>query len=315
MGNHTSKTENDMAICFVLFNPAKTKRILMNYFYSRSQFELQGLPVYTIELLYEGRTPEIPDAFHVHTKSYMFHKENLYRLLVKQLPKRTFKKVAFLDADVFFKDPSWYRKTSEMLETHDIVQPFETAHWLDLSYTTTTLSRKSVVCNEKEAWDFAYHPGFAWCMRKKWYKRHGFFDYAVTGSGDTLSSAAWLKKQFQKNFQSLPKPLQAAYEEYKKDMNPKVGYLKDVDIYHLYHGTREKRKYADRHKMLNVEGDIRTMVKPNEEGVFEWVENEKWSPMLLEYFTGRDDDSIVVEVMPAPSTNKTQQQQPKKQSS
>jgi hypothetical protein len=304
MGNHTSKTDKDMVICFVLFNPAKTKRMLMNYFYSRSQFEQQGLPVYTLELLYQDAEPEIPDAFHVHTKSYMFHKENLYRLLMKRLPKRTHKKVAFLDADVFFKDPTWYAQASAMLDTYDIVQPFETAHWLDLTYKNIMLSRKSVVCNEKEAWDFAYHPGFAWCMRKKWYKRHGFFDYAITGSGDTLSTAAWLKKKFPKNFQSLPKPLVAEYEAYKQDMNPKVGYLKGVDIYHLYHGSRENRQYAERHKMLNVGGTIHDYIEPNEEGVFEWKDKNKWNPLLLHYFQTRDDDSVYS--VPEPAQTKKQ---------
>lgn len=300
MGVHSSKErKKDMAICFVIFNPAGAKRILMNYFYSRTQFELQGLPVYTMELVYEGREPEIPDAFHVHTNSYMFHKENLYRLLVKRLPKRTFKKVAFLDADVFFKDPTWYEKTSDLLETCDVVQPFETANWLDLSYKNVMLQRKSVVCNEKEMWDFTYHPGFAWCMRKKWYKRHGFFDYAITGSGDTLSAAAWLQKKFAKNFQSLPKPLKEEYETYRANIqDTKVGYLKGMDIFHLYHGARQNRKYAERHKMLDVSGSIHDYIEPNEEGVFCWKDTERWNPLLLDYFLSREDDSVFVQETP-----------------
>lgn len=290
-----AKPSKDMAICLCIFNPAQTKRILMNYYYARGQFELQGLPVYTIELVYEGRQPEIPDAIHVKANSFMFHKENLYRVLFKHVPKE-YKKLAFLDADVFFKDPTWYDQTSKLLDTYDIVQPFETAHWLDLTYTETQLSRKTVVITPTNKWSFEYHPGFAWCMRRKWYKHNGFFEYALSGSADTLSCAAWLKKDFPKGFQSLPTAIKPAYEEYKKNLKePKVTYLKGMDIYHLYHGARVNRKYAERHKMLDVGADIRVLTGKNEEGVLEWKEPRVWNTLFLEYFQQRHDDDISVE--------------------
>jgi hypothetical protein len=287
-----AKPSKEMAICFVVFNPAQTKRILMNYYYSRSQFELQQLPVYTIELVYEGRKPEIPDAIHVHTSSYMFHKENLYRVLFQHLPKQ-YKKLAFLDADVFFKDPSWYDQTSKLLDTFDIVQPYETAHWLDLTYTETQLSRKTVLLMPTKKWSFEYHPGFAWCMRRKWYKHNGFFEYAISGSADTLSCAAWLKKEFPKGFQSLPKAIRPAYEDYKEKLKePKMTYVADMDIYHLYHGSRVNRKYADRHKMIDIDADIRNLTLKNEEGVLEWKEPAIWNELFYTYFKERHDDDL-----------------------
>jgi hypothetical protein len=291
-----AKPSKEMAICFVVFNPAQTKRILMNYYYARSQFELQQLPVFTIELVYEGRTPEIPDAIHVTTNSYMFHKENLYRVLFNKLPKH-YKKLAFLDADVFFKDPSWYDETCKLLDTHDIVQPYETAHWLDLTYAETQLSRKTVLLMPTNKWTFEYHPGFAWCMKRKWFKHNGFFELALSGSADTLSCAAWLKKEFPKGFQSLPKSIRPAYEEYKANLKePNLTYLKGMDIYHLYHGSRVNRQYAERHKMLDVDTDIRTVTFKNAEGVLQWKEIQVWNPLFLGYFQQRHDDDLSMEV-------------------
>ena len=293
MGQVATKEKRKMAILFVLFNPAQTKRILMNYFYARSLLEKQGLPVFTIELIYEGRSPEVPDAFHVHSSSYMFHKENLYRILETKIPEK-YTKLAFLDADVYFKDTTWYSQVSKLLKTHDVVQPFERAHWLDLTYKKTMLTRKTVVLNEKPLWDFAFHPGFAWCMRRDWYRKVGFFDYAVSGSGDTLSTAAWLDKTFPKNFQSLPPPLVSKYTEYKQNPLPRITYLKDMDIYHLYHGSRNNRQYAERHKMLNLQGEILDYIEPNKEGVWEWKTKEKWNPLYLDYFKKRDDDDLSI---------------------
>jgi hypothetical protein len=294
MGARPSK---DMAICLVVFNPAQTKRLLMNYLYARNKFELQGLPVFTIELVYEGREPEIPDAVHVRSNSVMFHKENLYRILVKRLPKQ-YTKLAFLDSDVFFKDPTWYEKTSELLETHDIVQPFEEAHWLDLTYRETQLSRKTVCLMPGEKWSFEYHPGFAWCMRRKWYKHNGFFDYAVSGSGDTLSTAVWLKKKFPDKFQSLPKAICGEYFKYQGISKPRITYLKGYHLYHLYHGSRVNRQYAERHKLLNVGVEIQKLVRHNADGVMEWREPQVWNPMFQAYFENRHDDDLSVDVPP-----------------
>lgn len=293
MGHTTSKLKKDMAICFVLFNPAQTKRILMNYLYVKNILELQGLPVFTLELVYEGRTPELFNAIHVHSNSFMFHKENLCRILETNIPK-CYTKLAFLDADVYFQDKSWYSKTSELLNTHDVVHPFERAHWLDLTYKKTMLTRKTVLLNTKPMWDFAFHPGFAWCFRRDWYKKVGFFDFAISGSGDTLSTAAWLQKTFPEKFQSLPKPLVSKYQAFSLKPKPRITYVKDMDLYHLYHGSRENRQYAERHKMLDIKGDIDDYLTKNEENVLEWKQQDKWNPVYLHYFKKREDDSLSV---------------------
>jgi hypothetical protein len=291
MGQKPSTCKHDMAICFVLFNPAQTKRILMNYLYVRNLLEQQGLPLFTLELVYEGRVPEVPDAIHVASNSFLFHKENLCKILETKIPS-TYKKLAFLDADVYFTDKTWYKKVSDLLNSYDIVHPFERAHWLDLTYKKTMLTRKSVVLNTKTEWDFAYHPGFAWCFKRKWFKQHGFFEYAISGSGDTLSSAAWLQKTFPEKFQSLPAPLIPKYIEYKLNAKARVTYLKDMDLYHLYHGSRENRQYAERHKMLQIQGEIDEYVLRNKEDVFEWKDTQKWNPIYLQYFKKRDDDGL-----------------------
>lgn len=280
-----------MAICFVLFNPAQSKRILMNYLYVKNLLIQQRFPVFTLELVYEGRAPEVPDAFHVQSSSFLFHKENLCKLMEPMIPSR-YTKLAFLDADVYFQDKSWYSKTSTLLNTHDIVQPFERAHWLDLTYKKTMLTRKTVLLNQKPEWDFAFHPGFAWCFKRSWFKKVGFFEYAVTGSGDTLSSAAWLQKSFPKSFQSLPSPLVSKYLDYKTIAVPRITYLKDVDLYHLYHGARQNRQYAERHTLLQVRGEIEEYLERSSQGVFEWKQRERWNPLLLRYFKGRDDDGL-----------------------
>lgn len=296
MGAKTSKPK-DMAICLVIFNPAKTKRILMNYFYTRNQFQLQGLPVYTLELVYEGRTPEIADAIHVSSNSFLFHKENLYRVLEPKIPKH-YTKLAFIDADVVFKSPTWYADTSVLLDDHDVVQPFEVAHWMDITYKKVTLSRRTVMLNPRKVWDYTYHPGFAWCMRRKWYKKVGFFDFAVSGSGDTLSTMGWLRHEIPRSFHSLPDALRREFMGFRENAPPRITYLPGSHLFHLYHGSRVNRQYVDRHALLNGQTDILALTHKTKAGVLQWNDPDRWNPPFLTYFKTRQDDDVDAESNP-----------------
>jgi len=279
----------DLAICLVIFNPAKSKKIISNYFTMMEKLEPYNLPIFTLELVFNDREPEIPGAYHVYGHSYMFHKERLCRLLEELVPDK-YKKIAFMDTDLFYDNVNWYYQTSKLLDTYDIVQMFENAHWMNSKNTEKTLTRKSVLFLEDEVFNFKYHPGFAWAFRREYYNDVGFFDWAVSGSGDTLSSAKWLNKTLPLNFKSLPKPLYTEYINFYNKPNPKITYLKGVDVYHLYHGSRVNRQYSQRHEMLFINQDIKELVFINNQGVYEWTHKSKWNELFLEYFTNRKDD-------------------------
>ena len=104
--------KRDMAVGFVFFNPAKSKRMLMNYFYTIEKLKLAKIPYYTLELVFNRQEPEIKDAFHVYAKSVMFHKERLCSLLEAKIPWY-YSKVMFLDADIVFGNPAWYSEVSD----------------------------------------------------------------------------------------------------------------------------------------------------------------------------------------------------------
>jgi len=280
-----------MAICLVIFNPASTKRILMNYHYVVNEFKLRNLPVFTLELVFEGRNPEIADAIHVKGNSFMFHKERLCRVLEKKIPKE-FTKLAFLDADIIFSDDSWYSSTSALLEEYDVVHPFERAHWLDLTYSKKILTRESVVKMPDEMYNSNYHPGFAWCMRRDWYNKVGFFDWAVSGSGDTLSAIGWLNKKMSLNFRSCPQSITFEFNKFISKEVPRITYLEDIEVSHLYHGNRVNRQYVERHELLNIDVDIKDIIIINEDEIYEWTNPKYWNLLFLDYFKNRNDDDV-----------------------
>ncbi len=82
---------NDTAIIMAYFNPVKWTRPSMNMHKTRAMLITQGASLYTIELLYPNRTPEVPPGpgvLHVHTRSIMWHKENLLTILERRLPSQ-----------------------------------------------------------------------------------------------------------------------------------------------------------------------------------------------------------------------------------
>jgi len=290
MGNITSR---DTAVCFVIFNPAESKRILMNYLYTVNLLTLQEIPWFTMELAFEDRDfeiPEGPNIFRVRSNSYMFHKERMCRIMERKIPKR-FTKIVFMDADLIFSKNEWYSTMSKMLNTHDAVQGFENCHWMDLSYKKVTLTRPTVVTMKEKTFTHLHHPGFVWGFRRDWFKKYGFFDLAISGSGDTLSAAAWLHKDLPINSKSTPMSIKYAYESYKVKIQPRLGYLKGIDVYHLYHGSRKNRQYVERHNKLEIQQDIRRLIWINKDEMYEWRLTERWNPIFKSYFESREDDS------------------------
>jgi hypothetical protein len=286
MGNAPTK---DMAICIAIFNPTKTKRIIMNYHYMVNVLKMQGLPVFTIELVFGNETPEIPGAFIVKGNSYMFHKERLHRLLERKVPRK-YTKLAFLDGDILFEDKDWYYKVSKLLDTHDVVQPFEMCHWLDLTYTQKTLTRESVLFMKDPVFSWKYHPGFAWCLRRDWYNKIGTFDLALSGSGDTISVIGWLKKELPPNFKSIPSALESEFKDFYDKPAPRITYLPG-NVLHLYHGSKVNRQYVERHKMLEINRKIRDLISTNSHGVYEWID-PTMNAQFLRYFKNRMDDDL-----------------------
>jgi hypothetical protein len=278
----------DMAVCFVFFNPARSKKMLMNYLYTIEKLKLADIPYYTMELVFDDHEPEIKDAFQVRSKSVLFHKETLCSLLEKRVP-RSFTKLLFLDADVIFGHPGWYTEVSRLLTTYEVVQPFSSCVWLDSTYTKLVQTRLSVAyMNRTNPYNHNYHPGFAWAFQRKWFRDIGFYKEGITGSGDTMSTAAWMNIKFPRGY--VHQSLVPSYEDYSRMAHPNLA-CSTGTIYHLWHGSAKNRKYVDRHRILDGVRDVRSILETNKDGVLELTDRDV-DRKMREYFASREDDGI-----------------------
>jgi len=285
---------SDLAVLLVFFDYIGSARILINYLFMVEKLKLANIPVFTLELVIHGKKPKIHDAIHVYGSSYLFQKEHLLRLLEKSIPAQ-FTKLACLDADVIFENPTWYDDLSIMLDTNHVVQCFDVSYWLDLSYTNAQKIAASCLAADrlKRFWDGQsqpVHPGFGWAFRRKHYRESGYFDKAIIGSGDTLFAYGLLdypiKLEDKETF-----IYRQSYEKWiseKKQIN--FSYLKGR-LYHLYHGPIPNRQYVSRYHAFRGVSNIEDAVAINNYGVYELIYS-KFNIAMLEFFKTRNDDGL-----------------------
>jgi hypothetical protein len=285
---------NDMAVLLVFFDYTGSARILMNYLFMREKLKLAKIPVFTLELVIDGKTPKISDSIRVYGTSYLFQKEVMIRLLENKIPEQ-FTKIACLDADILFDDFAWYDNLSEMLETNSVVQCFEHAIWLDITYTRMEKHARSCLKISAGKRFYAdttvnHHPGFGWAFTRKWYKMSGFYDLAILGSGDTLFAYGLMG--YPTLFDSESRLYESSYNNWKKTLIPcNYGFLPGK-IYHLYHGPIAKRQYISRYEYFKEYNQIEKCISGrNEYGIYELI-TPKLNSDMLTFFRTRDDDGI-----------------------
>jgi hypothetical protein len=195
----------------------------------------------------------------------------------------------FLDADIVFSNPVWYDNVSSLLNSYQVVHPFSNAAWLDLTYTKIVDRKQSVLLmNRSKPFDHTFHPGFGWAFQRSWFRRVGFFRYAITGCGDTLSAAAWLQVPLHTGY--LQSSYDAAYTEYKTRANPTITFSEGT-VYHLWHGNGTNRQWRTRHAIVEGVGDVRSVLQMKKRESFRLTDTHI-EQQFFNYFKNRVDDSI-----------------------
>jgi hypothetical protein len=281
---------NDICVCMALFNTRLHIRPHQNYLMIRDQLKQANIPVFTIELYTNTHGPLIKDAIHVKANTCLFRKENLFRILETKIPKQ-YTKLVFMDTDVIFTNLNWINDMSALMDTHDIVHGYTHAKWLDISYTKVIREARSFVHSSKDIQQT--HGGFVWGMTRKFYTDVGFYDNAIIGGGDTVFSNVLAKT-------AVPKFMDVGFfkqdiELYSRVLHGLYPYLKITclpnTIYHLYHGSRENRKYVERWSL------VKTLIPPRWElgfhrdrsGVIE-TKLSDLDKAIYQYFCDRRED-------------------------
>ena len=240
-----------------------------------------------------GLTPDQMARYHhigVRAKTRGWIKENLLNLAIHRFPQAQY--LAWIDADIIFRNPNWPLATLHALQHYDILQPW--AHCLDLGPHGELLQTHTSFCRQfflkeplvgKENWKWAGgkydfpHPGYAWAMTRQAYEWvGGLLECGAMGSGDHHMSLGLIGHADM----SLPNAAAGSYRSAVKlwerrarqHIAGNIGYVPGI-IEHLFHGKKENRGYETRWEMFIKHGfDPHEDLKRNAHGVFEFALNK-----------------------------------------
>lgn len=303
----------DLGIVTSYFNPCGFEARARNFELFLEPIRAAGIPLVIVEARFPGDAP-LPsehETLKVRARDLMWQKERLLDLGTGWLPASC-TKVAWLDADVLFEDPSWAVATSKLLDDAFVVQPFESAVRLSRGALTPRdgddvfESFASMFVNHPESlahgkYDLHGHTGFAWAARRDLVARHGLYDACIGGSADHMMAhvfAGDLQSRCITRMVGNGGRHLAHFRRWARkvhaEMEGRLTFTKGR-LLHLWHGTIENRRYAQRNKELRAFAfDPSTDIRISDTGVWEWASDR---PDLHEwarrYFSERkeDDDS------------------------
>jgi hypothetical protein len=229
----------------------------------------------------------------VRATTMAWAKENLMNLGVTHLPKDA-RKIAFLDADVTFRRPTWATDTLAALDLYPVIQPWDIAYDLGphdehiqthRGFASLYHAGKPVVPASAKFWTFNGGPyeyartGYAWAWQKQTLDRvGGLFDLGGMGSGDHHMALGMIGHYAS----SLPGGVTANYRNAvaawgvraAAQINGKLGFVHGT-IEHPFHGRKVDRGYQSRWDMFLDHGfDPTTDLKRNTDQVIEFAGNK-----------------------------------------
>ncbi len=295
------------------FNPMGYRRRPANYRIFRERL---GLPLLTVELAY-GPDFELGDSdaeilVRLRGTDVLWQKERLLNVGLASLPPSC-TKVAWIDCDVLFDDPSWWATMERLLDEVPIAQAFSRVAYLARDWAADSRedavafvrpSRVAAIPSFPSAVDCfkltdrsrTGAPGFAWAARRSLLERHGFYDGSIIGGGDRLLACA--------AFDYLPgaatihhgeAPRRHHYERWARpfadDIAGRVG-LVEGTIRSLWHGNIADRRLDERFMGLRGFGfDPEVDIAHDEGGAWRWNSDKPaLHAYVRDYFTARRED-------------------------
>lgn len=295
-------TRGRIAVVACHFNWGDYRRPALNLLRFLRQMDRDGIPVYGIEAVKPGGRPLLEEnrrwqTVQVTRRGILWQKEALLNAAAKLVP-RHIPFIAAIDPDVWFDNPDWVNDSAAMLNDHPVIQPFETAVWTDESGESELARHSAASQGLDERWNG--HPGFAWVFRRDFFDRVGFYPFSASGAGDTVLASSLMglwRRGFSTPRMSVGKlNLESGvFREWDRRCRDWLNGKKPGSIagtlWHEWHGTRQNRKYQDRHKLIE-NMDVLRDLRIRDEGWLEWTEqaDRRMVVGLSNYFQHRKED-------------------------
>jgi len=302
--NDNKIIDDTLHVITVISNICEFKRRweLMENFTEKIE-KFKNIKLYVIELAYGEQEFHItsstnPLHLQLRTKYALWHKENLINLGIQKLLPKSWKAVAWIDADIEFENQNWILDTLKVLTKFDVIQLFTTCLDLDENNIPMSIFQSFgyKYCHGEQFKHVKginyWHTGYAWACTKNYYNKvGGLYDKGILGSGDYIMSQGYFNNPVfgHKSLLGFKKDVELYIENLS---NVKIGYI-PTNIRHFFHGSKANRKYIERNSILiKYNYDPNIHVKYNDDGILVPTENMSTEFLIdiFNYFHERNDD-------------------------
>lgn len=252
---------DEFAVVTSFFNFSDYKRPIQSARRFIRQMESQGVPLYGIELVIEGRKPIFEGLKNWKTvfakeDALLWQKERLLNSAIKSLPDGI-RYVAAIDSDIEFQNPNWKAESIEKFKAGErVFQPF--SEMIKTDEDGSTLQTHKATNSKRGKLGFFGNPGFGWAFDRVWFESiGGFYEGCILGGGDTAFANA-ITGGFKLGLPYLRDVIgEANIEDYEAYCARVFETLAGQTIkptrgaaVHEWHGSIKNRQYRNRHELI-----------------------------------------------------------------
>jgi hypothetical protein len=305
------------------FNPRHYRRRLANY---KTFHRHLAVPLVAVEWSCDGvfeLGPSDADILiQLGSPDLLWQKERLLNLAVAGVPRHV-ERIAWLDCDIVFSRPDWWREALRLLDRVVLVQLFSLCHDLGSTAPPGAFNPVDAVNSAESFVRISRSPGseamlfdrlwgsevengtvvrrqrlsgLAWAARRELLERHGLYDACVLGAGDRAYACAAFAKQRMARQGWLQNPRQREHylqwsEPLAEEIRGRIA-LVEGDVFHLWHGHVRERRYRERYTgferfAFDPFGDIVI----DEMGLWRWASGKiEMHRFVADYFSARRED-------------------------
>ncbi len=263
-------TDSTLHVVGVVSNPV---RYHSRYRLARQWMaEMQATPnvhLTMVEAAFGDRHHEVteagnPDHLQLRTSSEIWCKESMvnlgFRSVIGRYPAARY--LAWVDADVHFRDPNWALETVQQLQHFDVVQPWSDCADLGAqggilghfkSFGAQHQRRRPKQKHPSQPYEYA-HTGFAWACTRRFYEQvGGLLDFAILGSADHHMAFACIGEVQDTVHGGMTAAFKRRCAEWQtramRVTKGEVGFAPGR-IEHNFHGPKKRRFYRERWGVL-----------------------------------------------------------------
>jgi hypothetical protein len=306
------------------YRPAPDVAVVTSYFNShnyaskrrgfelfRDSMERSGVPLFIGECAFGDEPYELArssSVFQFRCADVMWQKERLVNLTIERVPDR-YTKIAWVDGDILFTNPTWLVEASERLDDVPVIQPFSHAVRLRPGETSDfgggersrgfCFTRSALPALSRLRYHIHGHTGFAWAADRQLLSDIGLYDAAIVGTADHLMAHAFsgdfaspcLQVVFGGSAGFLDHFRSWAQDAWER-VRGRLGHV-DGAVLHLWHGETANRGYARRYRELTSLGyDPAIHLRGEAAALWGWSEEGSYlADWTQRYFGDRREDS------------------------